>query len=509
MTDKPVKVPTVVVDPAVDSEGLAEAMKTIAEPAVSGPVTLAVGDKKVSLPVTAYTPALVVHVEDNELKPYIDPKKLAEPLTDSVTGIGKKAVDATVRIENGKPVVVPGKEGVGLQPEEMAQKLLPVHRQDRRRAQGLDHGQGRRPAVHDRGRQGAQDHRAHQQLHDAVPVRRVPQHQPGSCRSAAQRNDRQAGRDVQLQQDRRRADCRQRLHDRHRDQRRRVPRGARRRRLPGRHDDCTTPAFFGGMDDVEHHPHAFYINRYPVGREATVYYGSLDLRWKNSTKYGVLIRAWVNKSTPSSAGQMHVELWSTKVYDIKAGQSARRNFRSPGKQYDDTDRCVPQGPIQGFDIDIYRTFYQGGKKVKSETDTARYQAADTRHLRQEARLTQRAHSLDVELVEASFRQAQGPKQHPTLSWTAGRPTSTGRLTGDGGDHSDGCRGSAVVVVVDESVRLVEREGGLVRPHRLQVRLVGTVLDRPRQRGVDDARSRGPGVAPRGRPRRRRCRPTRR
>ncbi len=31
-----------------------------------------------------------------------------------------------MKIENGKPVVVPGKEGVGLQPEEMAQKLLPV-----------------------------------------------------------------------------------------------------------------------------------------------------------------------------------------------------------------------------------------------------------------------------------------------------------------------------------------------------------------------------------------------
>jgi len=134
--------------------------------------------------------------------------------------------------------------------------------------------------------------------------------------------------------------------------------------------------FFGGMDDVEHHPHAFYINRYPAGREATVYFGSLDLRWKNSTKYGVLIRAYVVKSRPGSAGQMHVELWSTKVWEVKAGQSARRNFREPGEQYDDTDKCVPQQPIQGFDIDIYRTFYQGGKKVKSETDTARYQAAD-------------------------------------------------------------------------------------------------------------------------------------
>ncbi|MEO6606010.1 MAG: peptidoglycan binding domain-containing protein, partial [Aeromicrobium sp.] len=126
VTGKPVEVPTVVVDPAVDSEGLADAMENIAKPAVAGPVTLEVGDKKVSLPVTAFSSALVVRVEDNVLKPYIDPKKLAGPLTDSVTGLGKKAVDATVRIEKGKPVVVPGKEGVGLQPEEMAKKLLPV-----------------------------------------------------------------------------------------------------------------------------------------------------------------------------------------------------------------------------------------------------------------------------------------------------------------------------------------------------------------------------------------------
>jgi vancomycin resistance protein YoaR len=136
--------------------------------------------------------------------------------------------------------------------------------------------------------------------------------------------------------------------------------------------------FFGGMVDVEHHPHAFYISRYPVGREATVYWGSLDMRFKNPTKYGVLIRAYVVPSTPSSAGQMHVELWSTKVWDIKAGVSAKRNARSPGTQYDDTDKCVPQGAVAGFDIDVYRNFYRPGSsvKVKTETRTANYQAAD-------------------------------------------------------------------------------------------------------------------------------------
>jgi vancomycin resistance protein YoaR len=135
--------------------------------------------------------------------------------------------------------------------------------------------------------------------------------------------------------------------------------------------------FFGGMDDTEHHPHAFYISRYPAGREATVYFGSLDLRWKNPTDYGVLVRSYVRKSTPSSPGQMHVELWSTKVWDkIESSSSPRRNARTPGTQYDDTDRCVPQAPVAGFDIDITRTFYKDGKVAKTEKDTATYQAAD-------------------------------------------------------------------------------------------------------------------------------------
>src|SRR5690606_13163416 len=57
-------------------------------------------------------------------------------------------------------------------------------------------------------------------------------------------------------------------------------------------------AFFAGMDDVEHRPHGFYIDRYPVGREATVYWGSLDLRWRNNTPYAVYVQAWRERSSP-------------------------------------------------------------------------------------------------------------------------------------------------------------------------------------------------------------------
>lgn len=48
--------------------------------------------------------------------------------------------------------------------------------------------------------------------------------------------------------------------------------------------------FFGGYKDVTHTPHSIYISRYPMGREATLNYGSIDNKFKNDTKAGVLIR---------------------------------------------------------------------------------------------------------------------------------------------------------------------------------------------------------------------------
>ncbi len=48
--------------------------------------------------------------------------------------------------------------------------------------------------------------------------------------------------------------------------------------------------FFGGYKDVTHTPHSIYISRYPMGREATLNYGSIDNEFKNDTTSGMLIR---------------------------------------------------------------------------------------------------------------------------------------------------------------------------------------------------------------------------
>jgi vancomycin resistance protein YoaR len=73
--------------------------------------------------------------------------------------------------------------------------------------------------------------------------------------------------------------------------------------------------FFAGLKDIQHQPHTLYIDRYPAGREATVAWPSLDLKFENDTKYGVLVQAYIVKGTPSRQGSITVKMWSTKTYD--------------------------------------------------------------------------------------------------------------------------------------------------------------------------------------------------
>jgi hypothetical protein len=76
---------------------------------------------------------------------------------------------------------------------------------------------------------------------------------------------------------------------------------------------------------------------------------------------------------------MHVEMYSTKYWDIEAGVSEQYNFRPPSTRHVTTDDCVPTTGYSGFDVDVYRSFYRPGSSnlVKRETIHASYIPADT------------------------------------------------------------------------------------------------------------------------------------
>ncbi|WP_313406533.1 VanW family protein [Aeromicrobium sp.] len=374
-TDGPLEVPVEAVAPSVDAAGLQDAMRTIAGPAVAAPVTLNVGSDKVDLPVTAYAPALAIVVRDGQMVPTIDAKDLAGPLTSSTTGIGRRAVDASFRFSGGKPEIVPGKAGVGLDPEKMAERLVPVITKTGAERSVTVEATAVQPdfTTEDAKALGIKEkiggytteypHADYRNINQAEAARRINGTilQPGETFSfndiVGERTEANGFTSGFV-----------------------INGGVFREELGGGVSQVATTAynaaFFAGLDDIEHHPHAFYIDRYPVGREATIYYGSLDLRFRNPYKTGVVIRAWVDRSTPGTIGRMNVEMYGTKVYEVKSRSSERYNFRTPGERYDDTAACVAQAPVTGFDIDIHRDFYQGGKRVKTEKDTAYYQAAD-------------------------------------------------------------------------------------------------------------------------------------
>jgi vancomycin resistance protein YoaR len=53
-------------------------------------------------------------------------------------------------------------------------------------------------------------------------------------------------------------------------------------------------AFFAGLPVVERHNHSLFIEHYPIGRDATVSWGSADFRFRNDTSRALTIRSWTD-----------------------------------------------------------------------------------------------------------------------------------------------------------------------------------------------------------------------
>ncbi|MET9676224.1 VanW family protein [Streptomyces sp. NPDC006482] len=129
--------------------------------------------------------------------------------------------------------------------------------------------------------------------------------------------------------------------------------------------------FFAGVKPVEYGAHSFYIERYPAGREATVAWGSLDLQFRNDSGKPIYIKAGATDSSVT------VSFLGTKKYDsVEAVSGPRTNLKEPSKREGTGEACVPQPPLEGFDISVDRVFKDGGAEVKRETFKTHYTPRD-------------------------------------------------------------------------------------------------------------------------------------
>jgi vancomycin resistance protein YoaR len=356
--------------------GAAEAQRVLDEtvtPALSGPVTVvaADGSDSVVVPVSAIAASLTFTPrEDGTLEAAVDPEALQQEVGEEFTVFGSPAQDARFEISGDSISVVPSVDGEGIDPAVLAGQLLPVLREDGPRQVTATLG----PVPAEFTTEQA----------EALGIKEeVSSFTTNFTNSASGTNIRVVAREVDGALVRPGETFSLNTHT--------GPRGTAQGYVPagvisngefstavggGISQFATTmfnAVFFAGLEDVEHKPHSYYISRYPAGREATVYEGAIDLRWRNDTETGIYVQTeWV-------PGAITVRFWGTKYYDVESISSNRYDVTQPVVQEkvdDGSGSCRPQGGSTGFSITVTRVLKDlaSGAEVRREDFRTRYAA---------------------------------------------------------------------------------------------------------------------------------------
>jgi vancomycin resistance protein YoaR len=133
-------------------------------------------------------------------------------------------------------------------------------------------------------------------------------------------------------------------------------------------------AWEAGLRITERHPHSLYISRYQLGRDATVYWPSLDLKFVNDTGEWVLVKGFAESDGISIAvyGGETRRIESSATPLVVTGQVPVERIEDPrlakGKTVVDEDGAAPTRTSATREI-----YAADGKLIRSETWTTSYE----------------------------------------------------------------------------------------------------------------------------------------
>ena len=113
-------------------------------------------------------------------------------------------------------------------------------------------------------------------------------------------------------------------------------------------------AWEAGLDITERNPHALYISRYPLGRDATVYWPTLDLKFRNDTKHWILVKGYAEPDG------IRVSIY---------GGEARRVVSSPGTM--EVTGAIPVKRVKDPTLAKGTTVVQSEGQPPSQTSVTR------------------------------------------------------------------------------------------------------------------------------------------
>lgn len=356
-----------VVEPTIGADEVARAVREFAEPAMSGPVELLIDDEPLSVPARLIGPALRMEPgAGNRLEPVLDGEALKAALAEELGPLERPAKDATFRIAGSGPQVVPGRQGRTVDPEQLSLAVLPaltLTGAERTASMSLQREQ---PGLTTAEAKALDITELVSEFTTYYPTDFAPR--LTNIHRAADLMDNTLvlpGKTFSMNKE-----VGERTGARGFAQGYVISGGKLAVDFGGGVSQLATTtfnaAFFAGLEDIEHHPHSFYISRYPEGREATVAWGAKDLRFRNDTDNGVFV------TTSYTSGSVTVKIWGTKLYTVGTSRSGRYNIKPFQTIYDKRPSgtragdCVRQPGVVGFTVDVSRTLSRGGSRVRSE-----------------------------------------------------------------------------------------------------------------------------------------------
>ena len=127
-------------------------------------------------------------------------------------------------------------------------------------------------------------------------------------------------------------------------------------------------AVYSNLEIVRRACHAFSTGYIPNGLDATVYYPSLDFKFRNNTGFPIKIVSYV------SDGQLHVQFYGSNPEGITVKTDRYLLSSTPWTTVYEPDETIPQGttkvdvtPYTGYVVDVYRCVYDADGNLISRT----------------------------------------------------------------------------------------------------------------------------------------------
>ncbi|MGO1517693.1 MAG: VanW family protein [Arthrobacter sp.] len=354
---EPIEVATTTVEPKTPASAFEKVRDEQAKPLVAGNVTVAADDLKATLKPAELAQAASFKVSDGAVKMSLDNQQLADRLLKANPKMASTAKDARIVLKGGKPKIIPAVKGHGVETKNLTEKILTAATTDSRTAKidvavtkpELTTAKAKKLGV----KEVIVEFSTPYPTFDTVRTKNLRAGasklngmlvMPGDTfsltKALAPITEANGYFKSGVVED-----------------------GFTTEAIGGGLSQISTQLFnvgwLGGMDDVTHRPHSRWFDRYPAGRESTLWEGQIDMAWKNNTGHAVMIQAWVTDS------HVKTRLWGTKKYKVTSKTSGHYNKTNPKTTYNDAEKCVAEsGGQKGFSVDVHRTRTAGSETLK-------------------------------------------------------------------------------------------------------------------------------------------------